>query len=219
MKKQLICLANSRKYGGRCLAGIEVFRDENQKLQLTRQPDGKPKWIRPVSETEFGAVPNLTTKHIQLLDIVSFDAGIACPENYQTENVFYLKKEFQKESFLHCRCENLDQLADCECQEILGSRSKSIRHENIGHLDRSIVLIKTDEPKLIFKEWGSQLRLGFSHRETFYDLPVTDTDFHCRWIDRPNLVAAARSIYLCISISLERDGWHQKLVAGVLWGE
>ena len=41
--KTIICLANSRKKGGYCIAGKEIVNH-----QVT------PKWIRPVSDTESG---------------------------------------------------------------------------------------------------------------------------------------------------------------------
>ena len=52
MPTKFICLANSFKEGGRCIAGIEL--DANNIPVII---DNRPKWIRPVCNTEHGEVP------------------------------------------------------------------------------------------------------------------------------------------------------------------
>jgi len=73
----MICLANSYKLGGRCVAGLRV--------------DGKG-WIRPVSETASGT---LNAKQYtceggvvaQPMDLIEIDVGDGRPLKYQRENV------------------------------------------------------------------------------------------------------------------------------------
>ena len=48
MKAIFICLANSKKYGERCIAGIELTKGANGNLTVVKE-NGRPKWIRPVS--------------------------------------------------------------------------------------------------------------------------------------------------------------------------
>ena len=48
MDKLILCLANSYKHGGRCIAGIEVSLQEGQ-LSINKSSYGIPIWIRPVS--------------------------------------------------------------------------------------------------------------------------------------------------------------------------
>lgn len=43
----MLCLANSYKHGGRCIAGIEVTLD-NKGYSIVRDVNGVPKWVRPV---------------------------------------------------------------------------------------------------------------------------------------------------------------------------
>jgi hypothetical protein len=74
---QMICLANSYKLGGRCVAGLRA--------------DGKG-WIRPVSETASGT---LNAKQYtcegdvvaQPMDLIEIDVGDGRPLKYQRENV------------------------------------------------------------------------------------------------------------------------------------
>ena len=56
MKKHFICLANSFKYAGRCLGGIEIEMKDN-KYTIVRNENGTPKWIRPISFEEHGQLP------------------------------------------------------------------------------------------------------------------------------------------------------------------
>lgn len=76
---QLVCLANSRKYAGRCIAGKQLL------------PGTIGKWIRPVSHRENG---ELSLEEIalrrdaypRLLDILEIPLRRCCPHSYQSEN-------------------------------------------------------------------------------------------------------------------------------------
>ena len=45
MDKYFICLANSYKHGGRCVAGVEVLWD-GEKSTVVREDNGAARWIR-----------------------------------------------------------------------------------------------------------------------------------------------------------------------------
>ena len=73
---EIICLANSRKLSGRCIAGLRT--------------DGKG-WIRPVSESPDGTLflSNYTLKdgsEARVLDVVRIEFTKPRPEIYQPEN-------------------------------------------------------------------------------------------------------------------------------------
>lgn len=215
MRKTFICLANSKKYGGRCLAGIEIERNPTDRhLELCRDPQGRPRWVRPVSRTEHGEIPHTQSQHLQLLD---FEAQAPCPDGCQTENVWYAGKIFEKSGFLNLKPPNLDQLAD-DRPTLLGNLEKSVSMAEAAVLDHSIALIKPELPSVRFHEIGAtHLRVMFGYRATRFDLPVTDFDFYLRWVDEPQLLAAAGHIYFCVSVSKEYEGRLHKLVAGILW--
>ena len=78
---EILCLANSKKYGGRCLAGL-------------RWPDLQA-WIRPVDPTrEHGEVPSNRAqvnspegrRFIRPLDVINVDLIEAAPKPAQPEN-------------------------------------------------------------------------------------------------------------------------------------
>ena len=74
MRKTIICLANSKKYGERCIAGIEVTAKPTGGWQIVKE-NGKPRWLRPVSSfSNHGEVKEQEVADIELLDVVEFDA-------------------------------------------------------------------------------------------------------------------------------------------------
>ena len=213
MKKIFVCLANSKKYGGRCLAGIELTRDEQGKPHLTLDAQGKPRWIRPVAHTEHGEIPQMEVKHIRLLDFVEFESAEPCPHGYQTENIFYQGKTFDVCGNLNVKSENLDQLVENQSDIILGNREKYISASEVDALGHSIVLIKTDTSRIKLYETGAHLRMAFFWQNTAYDLPVTDMDFHLRWIDEPTILHDKPNAYLCISLAINFEGRHHKFIS------
>ena len=58
MDKYFICLANSYKRGGRCIAGVEISYNTLDEWSVVRNADGTPRWIRPTAaNTMFGEIP------------------------------------------------------------------------------------------------------------------------------------------------------------------
>ncbi|MBD2214679.1 hypothetical protein H6G27_33245 [Nostoc linckia FACHB-104] len=81
---QIICLANSKKYGDRCIAGIEITTG---------------KWIRPFSNLEYGQIPlNMCLvdgeepKLLDILEIPLATTGLG----YEYENRAILHGKWQK---------------------------------------------------------------------------------------------------------------------------
>ena len=78
--KRIVCLANSRKYSGRCIAGKELLAD------------GRPgRWICPVSARENEEVSEHERQYHdgsdpRLLDVMDVPLLNALPKDYQQEN-------------------------------------------------------------------------------------------------------------------------------------
>jgi len=86
MKLEIVCLANSRKMGGRCIAGLRT--------------DGGG-WVRPVAPTEHG---ELYKQHYvlrdgsepQLLDVLEIPVIGPYPERHQPENWLIADKPWRR---------------------------------------------------------------------------------------------------------------------------
>ena len=85
MKHYFVCLANSKKYGERCIAGIELKKGQTTKYEIVKKDD-KPKWIRPVTKNEYGEVATQLVGHIKMLDVVELEITKEVPDGYQCEN-------------------------------------------------------------------------------------------------------------------------------------
>src|SRR5438067_6228364 len=116
MLTRFLCLANSFKEGGRCLAGIELDNQNNPVFI-----DGRPKWIRPVCNTAHGEVPTHLVSHLHVLDIIELEVTGHPDKNYQSENATFLEKSIQKAGTF-----SKDKLMElCEHQStIFGNRGK-----------------------------------------------------------------------------------------------
>ncbi|MGP6089512.1 dual OB domain-containing protein [Antarctobacter jejuensis] len=80
--RRIVCLANSKKdYPNRCVAGVEIANDFYNG------------WLRPVGNRPshsilLGEQTYADGSHVEPLDVVDIDFGAACPNGYQSENVF-----------------------------------------------------------------------------------------------------------------------------------
>ncbi|MFM7856526.1 MAG: dual OB domain-containing protein [Flammeovirgaceae bacterium] len=68
MITQFICLANSKKYNERCIAGVIVIQNKKGNHSILKEHD-KHQWIRSVTAESNGQVPSNLVGHINLLDI------------------------------------------------------------------------------------------------------------------------------------------------------
>ena len=85
MTTRFVCSANSYKEGGRCLAGIEIDKNNQPIFKY-----GYPKWIRPICNTPHGEIPTNLVSHIKILDIIEIEiTSYPNIADYQSENVFF----------------------------------------------------------------------------------------------------------------------------------
>ena len=77
--KTILCLANSRRPGGRCIAGKEVVDDV------------VGSWVRPIRNVESEAIPEKDRRYedgtyARVLDIIEIEFKEHLPDGHQTEN-------------------------------------------------------------------------------------------------------------------------------------
>lgn len=213
---RMLCLANSRKSGGRCVAGIDLNTGE---------------WVRPVRDNggaltirdisyEDGTIP-------QVLDIIDVPVLARQPLYYQPEN-WVIDPEIYWEKFGKCPVNLLTDFFNSYSEKkpyiFAGSSDRLSEYEvKSMSVQHSLILIKVTDVCLE-KRWpvvGSypQLRAKFLHNTIFYDLAVTDVlleeKFKGRAVDIGEYNYKGNFI-LTISLGEPFKGEHYKLVVSVL---
>jgi hypothetical protein len=210
---RFVCLANSLKEGGRCIAGIELD-DQHQPVFFR----GRPKWIRPVWTTEHGEIPLHMAIAFDTLDILEMNVTGSKADGYQSENVSFVPPLRKVGAF---DIKGLEVLCDDRI-DLFGNHGKAISTDNIGALDHSLVLLGVHHLQVenrinVNRRNKPQVRACFEHHGTMYDLPLTDPIFRGKIFENPNELALIERVHLCVSIGIAWEGWHYKLVAGVFY--
>jgi hypothetical protein len=218
LRKTIICLANSYKHGGRCIAGVSV-------------EDGA--WVRLRGESADGALE--PREYVlddgtepRLLDVIQVEGHYAVrstahPEDWQIAPTQWNLVERpaakgrwteltnQKTGSKGILNDHRDRIADWEL------KYKPMRS--------SLCLICPAETHWWIRESKGKRRYRalFHHNYTAYDFALTDP----RWIEQLNLLpygiyphstfaADDAETWLTISLSEPYFGFHYKLVAGVI---
>lgn len=217
MEKYFICLANSYKHGGRCIAGIEVIPQSDGNLGIVHHDDGRPRWIRPVSMSTNGEIPNHLAESFDIFSLVKLTDVEPCPDKAHTEDVHCTRMEICP--FELSPTKNfLDQLLDTRHQAIFYFRGKSIPASIIDRLDYSLMLIHPDNACAYCDEEreNSKYRMKFTYYGSNYDFPITDPVFLEQFKKNPDSYADLNDVYLVLSLGLEFEGFHFKLVATII---
>ncbi|MEU9502159.1 hypothetical protein [Streptomyces sp. NPDC048196] len=214
--KKLVCLANSRKHGGRCVAGIEIKSNS---------------WIRPVSSRPGHEVSAAERQYPSgaepgLLDIVSMRLIKPKPIGFHRENwLVDSSVRWQKKGQI-----GWDEL--CLLEEPSTRLWRNGYHTNAGNNDRvpadqegtvmeSLKLIRVDEATIqVDHPWSNDarptVRAQFQHAGSVYSLRVTDPVCEERFRGRGIGRYPLGNSFLTISLSEKFDGYLYKLVAAVI---
>lgn len=217
MDKYFICLANSYKRGGRCIAGVEIVTNNSGVWKPVRNDDGRPRWIRPIAKTTYGEIPNFVAEGIELLSVVKLTNVVPCPEQAHVENVYYSQMK-QCEYNVLLEPSILNQLIDSKHQSIFHNRGRAVSAEMLMGINYSLMLIHPDKASAYRDEnrEKSKNRMKFTYYGVEYDFPITDPSFLEEFKREPERYDNIPDVYLVLSLGLEFEGWHHKLVAGVI---
>lgn len=217
MDKYFICLANSYKRGGRCIAGVEIVTNNSGVWKPVRNDDGRPRWIRPIAKTTYGEIPNFVAEGIKLLSVVKLTDVVPCPEQAHVENVYYSQMK-QCEYNVLLEPSILNQLIDSKHQSIFHNRGRAVSAEMLMGINYSLMLIHPDKASAYRDEnrEKSKNRMKFTYYGVEYDFPITDPSFLEEFKREPERYDNIPDVYLALSLGLEFEGWHHKLVAGVI---
>ena len=218
MDKHFICLANSYKHGGRCIAGIEVVPQADGSLDIVRHDDGRPRWIRPVSMSANGEIPNHLAESFKIFSLVKLTEVEPCPDKAHSEDVHCSRMEICPFELLPTKS-FINQLLDTQHQAVFYYRGKAIPATIIDRLDYSLMLILPENVSAYCDEEreNSKYRMKFTYSGSNYDFPITDPVFLEQFKKKPEKYADLKGVYLVLSLGLEFEGFHFKLVATVVF--
>jgi hypothetical protein len=218
---RIVCLANSRKHGGRCVAG-KVLTDDHSTGE----------WIRPVSGAEDGRLdPDDTavdTGEMPALgDILRIRTGPRRNAGYPRENRLIGPGPWRRDGAWPAH--RLDDLLDWpDTLWLNGHGSGDGANDRVpaewaeARATHSLVFIRPEKFAIHVRTGANglkQIRAGFSFRGESYRLPVTDEVVERAFLSRDfGGYPIPGPVYLCVSLGEPCEGFCYKLVAGVMRG-
>ncbi len=212
--RKLVCLANSKRDGGRCVAGRLV----------TDQGFGP--WIRLVADEAGGPVP--TSYYWQFLPshIVEVPVASHAPFRHHTENHVIASGDWRRAGYM--TCEELGKLVESpegplwlNGDSSSGGYNDRVPEECLRGLSRSLYLVRPENVELQatyeqLRGWSKQrIRASFDLCGEHYKLVVTDPQIRKQdW--EAGSVYSMDDALLCISLGEPFHGYAYKLAAAVI---
>lgn len=216
--KDIICLANSRKMQGRCVAGKDISTKE---------------WVRPISNREYEELSvaeiRLKGKHsLNLLDIVRIPCKTKKPSKHQPENILIDDGSWEKVDEFDPKL--LDSICDHpKSLWLLGEHDDRVPIEYFDKIksESSLFLIKPSGLFLRRADYTDlngvtkrKLRAIFSYNGKQYNFGITDPLVESEYRNKPesDYRISGGKLYLCVSLG-EPAPWDKccyKFVAGLI---
>ena len=220
--KTIVCLANSRRHSGRCLAGKEVL------------PHGYGSWIRPISARPSAEISEEERRFEngedpKVLDIIDVPILAAAPRLHQTENhiidsdYYWTKRGVLPWAKLRHLIDKPTSLWLNVDSTYLGLNDR-VSVEHASEMTNSLMLIEPDTLNISVEPEGAafgnprrRVRSHFAHQGQQYILIVTDPVAERAFLAKPNGRFPLTNTYLCVSLGeAHTDGYCYKLVASII---
>ena len=226
-RRRIICLANSRKPHGRCIAGKLYFQ-------------GKfGKWFRPISSREGEELSELErfinhNSEPALLDILEFSVVQAKPSHHQTEN-WLINSRVRMQKVGSISPTQLMSAADKPINLwIVGRSSKRgkndfVPEDRIEEVSDSLILLNptTFSIHVITDDFmgriSRQVRGEFTHYGAEYNLKITDPVVEAKYLGKSDGIFKIQNVLLTISLTekifrprYNHSAGFYKLIAGVI---
>lgn len=219
--KRILCLANSRKLSGRCLAGREIV-------------NGRPgPWIRPVSDREHEEVSEQERQYEngndpKLLDVIDVPLLKASPHAYQQEN-WLLDPKFYWARVSTRKWEQLQKFVEPDGplwingnsstnglnDRIFLSQSLKLQSSlRLIHITRLIIVVS--RPGAAFGDPRRRVYGWFKHDGTQYRFSVTDPIQTRRFLAKADGQYKIGECCLTISLGEAYKGYCYKLIAAII---
>jgi hypothetical protein len=221
MVKRVVCLANSRKLSGRCVAGKELSGD---------RPRG---WIRPISAREHEEVSEYERQYEngsdpRVLDIMDVPLLNARPTGYQQEN-WLLDPEHYWVKVGRFAWRDLRQLADpvaplwVNGQSTYNGCNDEVPLAQAGKLGSSLRLLRVErmtlsvfKPGEVFGNPKRRVQGRFQHHGVEYRLWVTDPAYERTYLARPDGDYEIGESFLTVSLGEAYNDACYKLIAAII---
>ncbi len=218
--KRLLCLANSRKLSGRCVAGKET--DENTRL-----------WIRPVSDRPHQEVSEHERHYkdgsdVKVLDIIDVPLIRAQPNSYQSEN-WLLDPGYYWARQGRITWEQLFDFRDEPAQLWLNESSTfsglndRVALADAQSLENSLFLLHIENlslrvfaPGEAFGNPKRRVQAQFWYNGVQYWLWVTDPLIERKYLASENGDYPLGECFLTVSLGEPHEGFCYKLVATII---
>ncbi|MBO9360405.1 MAG: hypothetical protein J7450_12705 [Thermomicrobium sp.] len=220
--KRMVCLANSRKVSGRCIAGIELDQ-YGQRLG----------WLRPVSSRPTREVSDRERRYPdgndpRVLDILEVPLLRPLPEEYQQEN-WLLDPSSSWHYVGRFPFEGLPSLLDppsplwIDGYHTVYGRNDRVPYERAKQLSDSLRLLHVESLTLVvfapYETFGDPRRRvqgRFVHSGVEYRLWVTDPVYERTYLANPDGLYRIEDSYLTVSLGEPYEGYCYKLIAAVI---
>ena len=219
--KRIVCLANSRKLQGRCIAGREIV-------------DGEPAaWIRPVSDRPHEEVSEDERQYEdgtdpRVLDVIDVPLREPLPKGYQQENwlldpdEYWVRAEQYSWSDLHLLADEGGTLW-INGESTYNGLNDHIPLDQAAAVESSLKLVHVDtlgvtvfKPGEAFGNPKRRVQGRFRFAGNDYWLWITDPIIERRYLARDDGGYDLGECYLTISLGEPYDGRCYKLIAAVV---
>ena len=224
--KQILCLANSRKHGGRCIVGKEMM------------PDRTLAWVRPVSDTEKGEVMTDDIRYEddslpQLMDVIEVPLSEPRPLPYQPENWLMAGGAWRKDRVADKA--NIERWLD-PTEPLWENGNDSARGKNdrflyapekkLSDSARFIAVpaleVRVSEHTNDEGRTNLQLRGAFTYENESYVLRITDVEYEDRFQQEGVGTYGLGKSYLTVTVGEPfrrvpgEPEYHYKLIAAII---
>jgi hypothetical protein len=217
--KRIVCLANSRKHSGRCIAGKEVLTN------------GYGGWVRPISARPAAEISEEERRYEngddpRVLDIIDIPMIGASSHSYQSENYMIDAQGYWTKTAT-LSWDDLKQLVDkptslwSNGDSSYNGQNDRVKVELASKLTNSLALIQPEAINIQVKVEGAEktrrkVRADFRYQGASYSLVVTDPIAERLFLAKANGTYPLESVYLCVSLGEQYDGSCYKLVAAII---
>lgn len=199
------------------MAGVELTLTDNGQWNIVRNTDGSPHWIRPVDETTAnGEIPNFQAADIPLFSVVKLSGIHPYPHHAHSEDHYYFQME--RVDAITPSQNLMEELVDKVHKEFFFTKDRTLSVADYNNGTYSLMLIKPERTELVTEEIDSvvKYRLRVLYGGTTYVLPITDPVYRDYIEHHPDAIGKTVDAWLTLSIGMEFEGEHHKLVAAVI---